>query len=369
MMRFLTLFPDAENVHLTKDVGMIPFVLYRDFGYDATLACYKNGDYQYLATEVKGLKIVYIKKITGNKFLDSLIYLVFNTRKYDILQVYHLERSSTVVLTLFRLLKFNKAITYLKLDFDERILNVTFKSLLGRLHKYLLGKVTCISIENKILQDKLNADNVLGREVVYIPNGFNLTDGQPTVHQVKKLKKFITVGRIGTAQKNNEVLLGAFAVFCDTDNEWTLELIGDIAPQFNAYIEQYFITYPQLKKRVYFSGFIADKSLLAQKYNEAQVFILTSRFEGMPLVYVEAMQAGCCIISSDILAARDITRMGQFGYLFEVGNVDQLFALMLSVTRDIVKLKADQDKVRIYAQQNYSWVVILQCLNEAIRTV
>lgn len=32
---FATFFPGCLNVHLTKDVGMIPYVLYRDFGYDS----------------------------------------------------------------------------------------------------------------------------------------------------------------------------------------------------------------------------------------------------------------------------------------------------------------------------------------------
>jgi hypothetical protein len=61
-MTFVTLFPGATNIHLTKDVGMIPFIMHKYYGYDSTLVCYKNDEYDYLETEVKGLKIDFLEK-------------------------------------------------------------------------------------------------------------------------------------------------------------------------------------------------------------------------------------------------------------------------------------------------------------------
>ncbi len=49
---FATFFPACENTHLTKEVGMIPYILHRDFGYDSYIICYKNGDYPHLETKV-----------------------------------------------------------------------------------------------------------------------------------------------------------------------------------------------------------------------------------------------------------------------------------------------------------------------------
>ena len=50
-LNFVTLFPQCQNIHLVKDVGMIPYVMHRDMGYDSYVMCYKNGDYPYLDTE------------------------------------------------------------------------------------------------------------------------------------------------------------------------------------------------------------------------------------------------------------------------------------------------------------------------------
>lgn len=62
MKRFLTIFPIAMNVHLIKDVGMISYIMHKELDYELTLLCYKNDDYSYLEKEVKGLKIVYLKR-------------------------------------------------------------------------------------------------------------------------------------------------------------------------------------------------------------------------------------------------------------------------------------------------------------------
>ena len=59
---FATFFPECENIHLTKDVGMIPYVMHRDMRYDAILISYRNGDYPYLDSEVPGLKMRFMKK-------------------------------------------------------------------------------------------------------------------------------------------------------------------------------------------------------------------------------------------------------------------------------------------------------------------
>jgi L-malate glycosyltransferase len=56
------LFPECRNVHLIKDVGMIPYILYKYYGYDSKIVCYNNETYSSLNKEVKGLKLNFIEK-------------------------------------------------------------------------------------------------------------------------------------------------------------------------------------------------------------------------------------------------------------------------------------------------------------------
>ena len=101
MPKFLTIFPNAENVHLIKDVGMIPYTLHREYGYDSTIASYKNGVYPYYETEVKGITQVFISKKFNNEILNVCWFILMNFRKYDILQCYHISEQSLIYLNLF----------------------------------------------------------------------------------------------------------------------------------------------------------------------------------------------------------------------------------------------------------------------------
>jgi glycosyltransferase involved in cell wall biosynthesis len=52
------------------------------------------------------------------------------------------------------------------------------------------------------------------------------------------------------------------------------------------------------------------------------VYVLSSRWEGMPLVLVEAMSHGLPIVTSDIPVSQEI--LGDFGLYFKKGDVTDL---------------------------------------------
>jgi glycosyltransferase involved in cell wall biosynthesis len=133
----------------------------------------------------------------------------------------------------------------------------------------------------------------------------------------------ITVGRIGTQQKNNFELLTAFEKA--NLQGWTLKFIGAVEPEFQFLVDSYFLSRPALKKKVVFTGAITDKARLYEEYSKAKIFALTSIFEGgTPNVYAEALAHGCMFITSDIDAADDIVNFGKLGAIYKKGDIDAL---------------------------------------------
>lgn len=57
-------------------------------------------------------------------------------------------------------------------------------------------------------------------------------------------------------------------------------------------------------------------------YSDAQVYVLSSRWEGFGLVLVEAMAHGLPVVSSNLPTSKEI--MGDFGLYFENGNIEEL---------------------------------------------
>jgi glycosyltransferase involved in cell wall biosynthesis len=63
--------------------------------------------------------------------------------------------------------------------------------------------------------------------------------------------------------------------------------------------------------------------------------VLSSRYEGMPMVLLEALALGKPVVASDCpTGPREILGDGRFGMLFEVGAIDELAAAMRRILTD-----------------------------------
>jgi glycosyltransferase involved in cell wall biosynthesis len=368
MLQFLTVFPYAKNIHLVKDVGMIPYILHKKYGYVSTLATYNNCNYPYLTNEVRGLKLTFIKKIIGISTIDTLIFLFFNFKKYDVVQCYHLDFRSVIILSFYKTLKkltLSKSNTYLKLDAVDDIRKIRLNFLM----KYFVKKINLISVESKNIYEFLNKNNILGRRIEYIPNGFYKRADHSNIDYKTKENLIITVGRIGSYQKNTELLLEAFKDFYQLNSNWTLELIGPIECEFENEIQKYFEKYPYLIGNVIFLGNIENRSELKLKYDRSKIFILTSRYEGFPLVFLEAITSGCSIISTAFSSAFDITDNGKYGELLLTDNSKELTLKLYELISDEAKLEKNCSDLQNFANEHYSWLNICKNINHFITRI
>ncbi len=129
-------------------------------------------------------------------------------------------------------------------------------------------------------------------------------------------KRFLTIGRFTPMHKGIDLLIEAFQLFAQKNNEWNLDIVGEGGEEkaFRKQIAQY-----QLENRITIHPFTNH---IQAYYSEAQIYVLSSRWEGMPLVLVEAMSHGLPIISSDLPVSQEI--MGDFGLYFKNGDIEDL---------------------------------------------
>ena len=73
-------------------------------------------------------------------------------------------------------------------------------------------------------------------------------------------------------------------------------------------------------KNVILKGEILD---VEKEYLSSDIFIMTSKKEGFPMVLLEAKNYGLPIVCFDIPGTRDIVKNGEDGFLVEFGNIDE----------------------------------------------
>jgi glycosyltransferase involved in cell wall biosynthesis len=365
MKRFVAIFPEAENVHLIKDVGMLPYVLFKTLGYESTLVCYKNGEYNYQYTDVKGLRLVFLKRIFNVPSLDIMLFLCFNFWKYDVLQLYHLRRDSLFCLCFFKILTLGKGKSFLKLDAGPLSLKL-LRSQVSVSTRCMMSMMDLVSAESKLHVAHFNENNIFGRRISYLPNGFY--DGgkrEPVPFELKQ-NKIITVARIGSPEKVNELLCEAFRRFANVNKDWTLELVGPVQESFKPFVTKFFETYPEMKERVLFVGEVTDREVLASYYKSAKLFALTSRSEGFPMVFLESVKYGCYTISTMLPAAFDISAEGRYGRVFPIDDTTALEKIFIDIAADPKFLDERCEEIQDFAYRNYYWPEIAKQIHHLL---
>lgn len=148
-------------------------------------------------------------------------------------------------------------------------------------------------------------------EVIYNP--LTLEPGKPSQGDSKR---FLAVGRFSHRHKGFDLLIEAFNIFAKDNKEWVLDIVGEGVeePLYRKMIADY-----QLEERIKLHPFTNN---IQEYYSQAQVYILSSRWEGFGLVLVEAMAHGLPIVSSDLPTSEEI--MGDFAIYFKNGNINDL---------------------------------------------
>lgn len=129
-------------------------------------------------------------------------------------------------------------------------------------------------------------------------------------------KRFLAIGRFSHLHKGFDILINAFAQFANRNKEWNLVIVGE-GPEEGMYRE--LIAKYHLEERVEIHPFTNH---IQTYYSNAQIYVLSSRWEGFGLVLVEAMAHGLPVISSDLPTSREI--MGDFGIYFKNGDIQDL---------------------------------------------
>ena len=176
--------------------------------------------------------------------------------------------------------------------------------------------------------------------------------------------RIISVGRL-SYQKNFDRLLDIAKNVLQKQPGWTWDIFGDgeEREKLNNKIKEL-----GLEERVFLKGQVDD---LYDHYNEYAFYVMTSRYEGFPMVLLEAASCGLPMISFDIeTGPNEIIENGVNGFLIDVSSdIEMENAInMLIGDKELRKLMSNNSfKTAEKFEMNHilrQWISLLKKIEE-----
>lgn len=123
-------------------------------------------------------------------------------------------------------------------------------------------------------------------------------------------KIILNVGQL-ISQKNQELLIEAFSVFSETNPQYCLVILGE--GSLRNRLESLIIE-RGLAGKVFLPGI---KKNVSEYMARSDFFVLSSKFEGFPIVAIEALACSLPIISTPVSSSDVYTKEGHNGFLAE----------------------------------------------------
>lgn len=181
------------------------------------------------------------------------------------------------------------------------------------------NKIVCVSEESKRVFEKLYPD--LNNKTVVL---YNLIDSKEIIEfsnqnidYTDELPVVIGVGRLST-QKRFDILIKAHKLLLDEDIKHKLLILGegDKRKELEALIKELGVG-----DTVDLHGFVRNPYPYIKN---AQIFAMSSDFEGLPLVVCESLVLGKPIVSTRCTGPTELLDYGEYGILVECNNEVQL---------------------------------------------
>lgn len=121
--------------------------------------------------------------------------------------------------------------------------------------------------------------------------------------------------------KGFDTLIQVFAMLAPMYRDWNLDILGGGSLESQLFLKKVIVE-NRVENQVHLLGYSNN---VASVMREHAIFVLSSRFEGLPMVLIEAMSQGCACISYDCVSGpKEIICHNVDGLLIEDQNKEKL---------------------------------------------
>ena len=328
-----------------------------ELGYDVT--CYnrtnralkKQRKSAPLAKTYRGVRLIWTPTLDRRGLAamsSSIIASVMAAfGRYDLVH-YHTE-GPCVLCGLPRLLGKKIVVTIHGLDHQRQKWGKLASAYIMLGEKAAVRHAHSIIVLSKGVQDYFR--ETYGRKTVMIPNGIDPAEPRPASEITKQFglgsrDYILFLGRL-VPEKGIHYLIEAYRRL-HTDKKLVIAGGTSDTDDYVKKLHEMAGDDPS----IVFTGF-QQGQVLEELYSNAFLYILPSDLEGMPLTLLEAMNYGCCCVTSDIGECADV--MDGCGITFPRGNVEALREALQDLCDHPDKADAHRGEARKVVSSKYTW--------------
>lgn len=285
---------------------------------------------------------------------------LMSKEKFDIIHC-HNQYTGMVLSLINKLFYKSKFVYTLHTPFwtlpDEQLPNLFFlKTQVERACMRNSTKVIAVSNSQKIMAEKRTG--LEHGKITYIPNGVDLLRFYPGKSNVRKTltspneKIVLCVARISRI-KNQMSIIKAIPKVISKNKKVKFVFAGQIDDRryFDEILK--FIDGNGLKEYVKFIGAV-ENTKIPEYYRAADIFVLPSFAEGMPLVLLEAMASGLAMIASNIGPNKELGKKREIIY-FDPDSSKELGKKLSELLANDKKRTMLGKNAKKTAEKLYSW--------------
>lgn len=281
--------------------------------------------------EQRGIKVHSLSpSLWPPRYFSSFVQL---QRQFDLLH-FHLSGANWIAKPLAAMVGEQPRIVHDHASADLRFRGVGSMLIDAIMHRF---SSHTIAVAPEVKNFLMHYEALSSGEITIIPNGVNTEIFRPfTVNEKREARQLFnlqeediiigTVGRLA-AEKNQKMFLqaaktalqqGLQAIFLIAGTGPEEETLRKLTRQLG------------IVEQVRFLGQVQDRISL---YRAFDLFALTSSFEGLPMVILEAMASGIPVVSTDLEGIHHALEGGRYGTLVPPGNSEILAQVFLQYNR------------------------------------
>ncbi|KRD63894.1 hypothetical protein ASE40_00665 [Flavobacterium sp. Root935] len=180
----------------------------------------------------------------------------------------------------------------------------------------------------------------------------SVTDSNNNATSLLDNKKVLAIGRL-TYQKNLELLIELWEQISKRYPDWCLTIVGTgDSKELIGKIDKM-----KLNDVI---KLVPSTSKISDCYLDSSLYLMTSRFEGLPMVLLEAQNYGLPIVSFDCKCGpKEIITDGQDGYLIQMGDKESFIAKTTDLIENI-SLRKEFGRIAKENSKRFSEEIIMK---------